>query len=175
MPGRSEPAPLRRPADRARDAAVRGVHRLGWRLAGGIPEPAVRALVAGLSRVVGRSRGPHLQNLRTNLAAVTGRPASGAVEPRGPFACRRTCSMRWKTVIMLVTASSAIAASSTYGTPRPARNAPTSTITSRSARAASPPPQVKPRLSARAFTYDVHWPKTRPARATAAQRVESSR
>ena len=64
--------------------------------------------------------------------------------------------MRWKTVIMLVTASSAIAASRTYGTPSPATKAPASTMTSRSARAASPPLQVKPRLSARAFTYEVH-------------------
>ena len=79
MPGRAEPAPDRRPADRARDAVVRGVHRLGWRVAGRVPERVVRVVVAGLSRVVSRSHGPHLQNLRTNLAAVTGQPPSDAL------------------------------------------------------------------------------------------------
>jgi lauroyl/myristoyl acyltransferase len=79
MPGRPDPAPVRRPADHARDAVVRGVHRLGWRVAGRIPEPVVRVLVAGLSRVVARSRGPHLRNLRTNLAAVTGELPSDAL------------------------------------------------------------------------------------------------
>jgi lauroyl/myristoyl acyltransferase len=79
MPGPPDPAPARRPADRARDAVLRALHRLGWRVAARVPEPVVRALVATLSRIGVRLDGPHLQNLRTNLAAVTGRPVPDAL------------------------------------------------------------------------------------------------
>lgn len=79
MPGPSDLAPAPRPADRARDALLRAVHRLGWRVAAALPEAGVRVVVRGLGRVGSRLRGRHLQNLRTNLAAVTGAPVTEAL------------------------------------------------------------------------------------------------
>ena len=75
MPGRPDHPPARRPADRVRDALLRTVHRVGWRVAARVPEPVVRVLVGGLSRLALRLPIPHLQTLRRNLSAATGQPA----------------------------------------------------------------------------------------------------
>ena len=45
--------PSRRLPDRARDAALRTLHRTGWRVAARVPTPLVRALAA-LAHAAGR-------------------------------------------------------------------------------------------------------------------------
>ena len=90
-PGRREPGrivdALRR---RDRAALVRSTHRLGWRYAGRLPQPVVRALLAVVSPVVVRRDGAHLRNLRRNLSVVGGRPATPALLRAGVRSYLRT-------------------------------------------------------------------------------------
>jgi lauroyl/myristoyl acyltransferase len=58
-----------------RDRAVRGIYRTGWSLAGALPPAALRGPIAAGAAIAARTHGPHLANLRHNLAAAAGRPA----------------------------------------------------------------------------------------------------
>jgi lauroyl/myristoyl acyltransferase len=75
---------------RDRAALVRTAHRLGWRYAGRLPQPLVRALLAVVSPVVVRRDGVHLRNLRRNLSVVAGRPATPALLRAGVRSYLRT-------------------------------------------------------------------------------------
>jgi lauroyl/myristoyl acyltransferase len=59
-----------------RDAAVRRIYRVGWRIAGKLPHPLVAMIMSAGSRRAALHNGTHVQNLRHNLAAATGEPAS---------------------------------------------------------------------------------------------------
>lgn len=80
MPDRSDPESAdrgwadRQLADRARDAVLRGLYRLGWRTASHLPARLVGVLAAaaGWFAVVRPAR--HVRQLRANLAAATGQP-----------------------------------------------------------------------------------------------------
>lgn len=60
---------------RIADGAVRGVYRLGWTVAGRVPEGWVSRIARVASRRALRRNGRHVQNLRRNLSAATGAPA----------------------------------------------------------------------------------------------------
>jgi phosphatidylinositol dimannoside acyltransferase len=59
-----------------RDAAVRRIYRVGWRIAGKLPRPLVTVIISVASRRAARHNGTHVQTLRHNLTAATGAPAS---------------------------------------------------------------------------------------------------
>jgi phosphatidylinositol dimannoside acyltransferase len=59
-----------------RDAAVRRIYRVGWRIAGKLPRPLVTVIISVASRRAARHNGTHVQALRHNLTAATGAPAS---------------------------------------------------------------------------------------------------
>ncbi|GAA1430645.1 phosphatidylinositol mannoside acyltransferase [Microlunatus lacustris] len=62
----------RRLADHARDAALRALHRTGWRFAARVPRPVVRVVAAVGARLAVRRGGPHVATLRRNLTLATG-------------------------------------------------------------------------------------------------------
>jgi KDO2-lipid IV(A) lauroyltransferase len=66
-----------------REAAVRSVYRIGWASASRLPARAVDPLITVAGSVALAANGPHVQNLRTNLSAVTGQPASPALVRAG--------------------------------------------------------------------------------------------
>src|SRR5690606_20744325 len=82
------------------------------------------------------------------------------------MSARRTCMIRWITVITDNTASSHSAAGRAQPTPRPVTSAPIPITSSRSARSAIPTSQSMPRLCARAFTYEMTCEATRHTRVT---------
>ena len=84
-----EPVPARR-RDQVRDAAVRTLYRLGWRVAARVPAPAVRAGIALGSRVALRFEGRHLQTLRRNLSLATGQAVDDRVVRAGVASYLRT-------------------------------------------------------------------------------------
>jgi lauroyl/myristoyl acyltransferase len=59
-----------------RDAAVRRIYRVGWRIAGVVPEPLLAMIISQGSRRAAEHNGTHVQTLRHNLSAATGKPAS---------------------------------------------------------------------------------------------------
>jgi lauroyl/myristoyl acyltransferase len=59
-----------------RDAAVRRIYGVGWRIAGAVPDPLVTMIISQGSRRAVEHNGTHVQNLRRNLSAATGQPAS---------------------------------------------------------------------------------------------------
>ena len=59
-----------------RDAAVRRIYRVGWRIAGKLPRPLVTVIISVASRRAARHNGTHVRALRHNLTAATGAPAS---------------------------------------------------------------------------------------------------
>ena len=73
-----------------RGRLVRGVYRLGWRLAGVLPTRPVAGLAVLLARVVVARNGPHVQTLRDNLTRLTGRPASPTLLRSGIVSYLRT-------------------------------------------------------------------------------------
>jgi lauroyl/myristoyl acyltransferase len=81
MPGRS---------DRARDAALRGLYRLGWRTASALPERLVGPLTAVAGRLAVARPGVHVRQLRRNLAAATGRPVPDRLLARAVASYLRT-------------------------------------------------------------------------------------
>ena len=58
-----------------RDAAIRQIYRIGWRIAGAAPHPFVTMIISVGSRRAARHNGMHVQTLRHNLTAATGEPA----------------------------------------------------------------------------------------------------
>jgi len=87
---RTAPTPPRRTRDRLRDAVLRAAYRSGWRLAAHVPEPVVSPLVAVAARLAVTRPGHHLQLLRHNLAAATGRPVDDALVRAGVASYLRT-------------------------------------------------------------------------------------
>jgi lauroyl/myristoyl acyltransferase len=59
-----------------RDAAVRAVYRAGWTVAPRLPRSLVAAVTSLGSRAALWRDGQHVETLRDNLSAATGRPAS---------------------------------------------------------------------------------------------------
>jgi phosphatidylinositol dimannoside acyltransferase len=57
-----------------RDQAVRLGYGLGWRLGGTLPRPLAAKIISAVSGRVLRHDGVHVQNLRRNLEAASGRP-----------------------------------------------------------------------------------------------------
>src|SRR5581483_9756779 len=87
--------------------------------------------------------------------------ASGAGSDAGRD-CRRTSTIRWITVIVVAPARPHSAIARSTGTSKMPENPVSARITiNRSERSAMPTLQVMPRLSARAFAYDVTTPATR--------------
>lgn len=78
----------RRLPDRAR--VVRAAYRLGWRHGGRLGEPVVRVVAALAARVVVARGGVHVDQLRTNLATVAGRPADDGLVRAGIASYVRT-------------------------------------------------------------------------------------
>ena len=76
MPTSPDRAAARGTRDRLRDAGWRQTYRLGWRVAGRLPEPLVRVLVRAVAAVLARAGNAHVATLRRNLSLATGRPAS---------------------------------------------------------------------------------------------------
>jgi lauroyl/myristoyl acyltransferase len=76
--------------DRVRDAALRGLHRTGWRSAARVPRPLVRAVAAVGARLAVRVGGPYITTLRRNLTLTTGAPASDALVRAGLRSYLRT-------------------------------------------------------------------------------------
>ncbi|WP_375431893.1 phosphatidylinositol mannoside acyltransferase [uncultured Friedmanniella sp.] len=77
-------------ADRARDAVLRGLYRLGWRTASRLPESLVRVLVGALGRLAVVRPGRHVRQLRHNLAAATGTTVPDGLLARGVASYLRT-------------------------------------------------------------------------------------
>ncbi|WP_375424888.1 phosphatidylinositol mannoside acyltransferase [uncultured Friedmanniella sp.] len=77
-------------ADRARDAALRGLYRLGWRTAARVPEPLVRVLVAAAGRLAVVRPGVHVRRLRANLETATGGPVTDRLLARAVASYLRT-------------------------------------------------------------------------------------
>ncbi|MFL6026304.1 MAG: phosphatidylinositol mannoside acyltransferase [Friedmanniella sp.] len=75
MPAPADPALTPPLSDRARDAALRAVYRLGWRVAARVPEPLVRTLLPVAALLAVRLGGTHVRTLRHNLGVAAGRPA----------------------------------------------------------------------------------------------------
>lgn len=87
------PQPERTPArlpDRLRDAALRTLHRSGWRVAARVPVPVVRAAAAVAARVAVARGGRHVATLRRNLTLATGAPAPDALVRAGVRSYLRT-------------------------------------------------------------------------------------
>jgi KDO2-lipid IV(A) lauroyltransferase len=59
-----------------RDALVRRIYWVGWRIAGAVPDPLVAMIISQGSRRAAAHNGTHVQTLRRNLTAATGQPAS---------------------------------------------------------------------------------------------------
>jgi phosphatidylinositol dimannoside acyltransferase len=59
-----------------RDAAIRQIYQIGWRLAGAVPQSLVAVIISVGSRRAARHNGTHVRTLRRNLTAATGEPAS---------------------------------------------------------------------------------------------------
>ena len=87
------PQPERTPArlpDRVRDAALRTLHRRGWRVAAHVPVPVVRGAAAVAARAAVARGGRHFATLRHNLTLATGTPASDALVRAGVRSYLRT-------------------------------------------------------------------------------------
>ena len=87
------PPPERTPArlaDRARDTALRTLHRTGWRVAAHVPVPVVQAVAAVGARVAVRGGGVHVSTLRRNLSLATGTAAPDALVRAGVRSYLRT-------------------------------------------------------------------------------------
>jgi len=80
----------RRLPDRARDAALRTLHRTGWRFAARVPPPLVRAVAVVGARLAVRRGGTHVATLRRNLTLATGVPAPDALVRAGLESYLRT-------------------------------------------------------------------------------------
>ncbi len=79
-----------RPADGARDAVLRVLHRAGWRVAAHVPVRVVGVLASAGAWVVVRRGGRHVALLRQNLTLATGTPASDALVRAGLRSSTRT-------------------------------------------------------------------------------------
>ncbi len=69
--------------DRGRDAALRLLYRIGWRLGPRLPRPVARMIMDRGSRYAVGRRGPHVEHLRHNLSVATGRPADDGLVRAG--------------------------------------------------------------------------------------------
>ena len=60
--------------NRLRNRLLRGIYRLGWRVAARLPRRLVALIISGASWVALRHDGVHVRTLRRNLALTTGAP-----------------------------------------------------------------------------------------------------
>ncbi len=88
VPGRVPPGVLL--ADRARDAVLRGLYRLGWRTASLLPERLVGTLAGAAGQVAVGKPGIHVRQLRHNLEVATGRPVPDELLARAVTSYLRT-------------------------------------------------------------------------------------
>jgi KDO2-lipid IV(A) lauroyltransferase len=75
-------APVRR-RDRARDARLRLLYRIGWRFGPRLPRRVARVIIDLGSRYALRRGGPHVAHLRRNLTVAGGAPADDTLVRAG--------------------------------------------------------------------------------------------
>jgi phosphatidylinositol dimannoside acyltransferase len=76
--------------DLLRDRLLRGVHRLGWRVAARLPDWPVSVIISAASRVALRRNGVHVRTLSRNLSQATGTPVDKGLLRAGVKSYLRT-------------------------------------------------------------------------------------